>query len=90
VSVSGRLPAGTPVRVEVDGDGNVGVEPPTRGDAVFSAVTAAVAVALGGATLLGGAWAGARSAVAACNHAAWEREWRLVEPRWSGRGTNAS
>jgi hypothetical protein len=90
VSVSGRLLAGTPVRVEVDGDGNVGVEPPTRGDAVFSAVAAAVAVILGGAVLLAGAWAGTRSMVTARNHAAWEREWRLVEPRWSGRGTAAA
>src|SRR5690242_8166526 len=79
VSVSGRLPAGTPVRVEVDGHGNVGVEPPTRGDAVFSAVAAAAAVTLGGAVLLGGTWAGARSIAAARNHAAWQREWRLVE-----------
>jgi hypothetical protein len=90
VSVSGRLPAGTPVRVEVDGDGNVGVEPPTRGDAVFSAVTAAAGVLLAGAVLLGGAWGGLRSMVTARNHAAWEREWRLVEPQWSGRGTTAS
>ena len=89
VSVSGLLPAGTPVRVEVDGDGNVGVEPPTRGDAVFSAVAAAVAVTLGGAVLLGLAWAGTRSMVTARNHAAWERQWRLVEPQWSGRGTTA-
>jgi hypothetical protein len=90
VSVSGRLPAGTPVRVEVDGDGNVGVEPPTRGDAVFSAAAAAIGVTLGGAVLLGGAWAGTRSMFEARNHAAWEREWRLVEPQWSGRGTTAS
>ena len=29
------------MRVEVDGNGRVGIEPPTRGDAVFSAVAAA-------------------------------------------------
>jgi hypothetical protein len=90
VSVFGRLPAGTPVRVEVDGDGNVGVEPPTRGDAVFSAVAAAIGVTLAGTVLLGGAWSGIRSLTTSRNHVAWEREWRLVEPQWTGRGTTAT
>lgn len=90
VSVSGQLPAGTLVRVEVDGNGNVGVDPPTRGDAVFSAVAAAIGVALAGAVLLGGVWAGTRSLLTARNHTAWEREWRLIEPQWSGRGRTAS
>ena len=89
VSVTGNLIAGTPVRVEVDGDGRVGVEPPTRGDAVFSAVAAGTAVALGGILLLVFAWMGVRSLVLARNCTAWEREWRLVEPGWSGRGTAA-
>jgi hypothetical protein len=89
VPVTGNLMAGTPVRVEVDGDGRVGTEPPTRGDAVFAAVSAAVAVALLGAFLLGMAWCGVRYAVTVRNQAAWEREWRLVEPGWSGRGTAA-
>jgi hypothetical protein len=56
---------------------------------VFSAVAAGVAVAMLGALLLGLAWCGARCAVTARNHAAWERQWRLVEPQWSGRGTAA-
>ena len=38
--MTGNLIAGTPVRVEVNGNGRVGIEPPTRGDAVFSAVAA--------------------------------------------------
>jgi hypothetical protein len=88
VSVTG-LAAGTSVRIEVDGDGRVGTEPPTRGDALFSAVSAGVAVLLLGVVLLGMAWYGARCAVTARNHAAWERQWRLVEPQWSGRGTAA-
>jgi len=88
VSVTG-LAAGTSVRIQVDGDGRVGTEPPTRGDAVFSAVSAGVAVVLLGVVLLGMAWYGARCAVTARNHAAWERQWRLVEPQWSGRGTAA-
>jgi hypothetical protein len=88
VPVTG-LTAGTPVRVEVDGTGRVGVEAPSRGDAVFSAVAAATAVTLGGILLLVFAWMGIRAAVLATNCSAWEREWRLVEPRWSGRGTAA-
>jgi hypothetical protein len=89
VSVTGRLVAGTPVRVEVDGDGRIGVDPPSRGDAVVAAVLAGLAVALLGLALLPALWCGARWAVARHNHAAWEREWRLVEPQWSGRGTAA-
>ena len=89
VPVTGRLPAGTPVRVEVDGSGRVGVEAPTHGDAVFSAVVAAVASVLLGAFLLLLTWYGVRRAATARNHRAWEREWRLVEPLWSGRGTAA-
>lgn len=89
VPATGNLAAGTPVRVEVDGTGRVGTEPPSRGDAVFSAVAAATAVTLGGLLLLVLAWMGVRAAVVASNCNAWEREWRLVEPHWSGRGTAA-
>ena len=89
IPVTGNLLAGTPVRVEVDGNGRMGVEPPTRGDAVFSAVAAATAVALGGCLLLAFAWMGVRALVMSRNCAGWEREWRLVEPQWSGRGTAA-
>ncbi len=89
VPMTGNLAAGTPVRVEVDGSGRVGVEPPSRGDAIFSAVAAATAVTLGGILLLVFTWMGIRAAVLAANCSAWEREWRLVEPQWSGRGTAA-
>jgi hypothetical protein len=89
VPVTGRLAAGTSVRIEIDGDGRVGVEPPSRGDALFSAISAGVAVVLFGALLLGLTWTGARRALTARNHLAWERQWRLVEPQWSGRGTAA-
>jgi len=89
IPVTGSLLAGTPVRIEVDGDGRLGVEPPTRGDAVFSAVAVATAVALGGCLLLVFAWMGVRALVISRNCVAWEREWRLVEPQWSGRGTAA-
>jgi hypothetical protein len=89
VPIAGRLLAGTPVRVEVDGDGRVGSPPPTRGDAVLAAAAAAVGVTLLGGLLLGLTWFGVRHAVTASNHAAWAREWRWVEPQWSGRGTAA-
>jgi hypothetical protein len=89
VPITGNLDAGTPVRVEVDGAGRVGVEPPTDGDALFSAVAAATAVTLGGFLLLVFAWMGVRALILSRNCCAWEREWRLVEPGWSGRGTAA-
>jgi hypothetical protein len=89
VPVTGRLLAGTPVRVEVDGNGRVGTEPPSRGDAVLSAVTVAAGVALLGGLLLGLVWLAVRCALTARNYVAWEREWRWIEPRWSGRGTAA-
>lgn len=89
LSVSGSLRAGTPVRVEVDGAGDMGVAPPSRRDALFSAAVTGAAVSLLGAVLLAVTWFGAGSVVAARNRAAWEREWRLVEPLWSGRGRTA-
>jgi hypothetical protein len=85
VPVAGFMPAGTRVRVEVDGDGRVGVDPPSPGDAVLSGVTVGTGIGIVGSLLLMLAWLGVRQAVAARNAAAWEREWRLVEPRWSGR-----
>jgi hypothetical protein len=86
VPVNGRLLAGTPVRVEIDGDGRVGVEPPTAGDAVLSAVTVASGVVLLGTLVLVLSWLGVRALITARNHVAWEREWRRIEPQWSGRG----
>jgi len=46
-------------------------------------------VTLGGGLLLVFAWMGVRAMVLSRNCAAWEREWQLVEPQWSGRGTAA-
>jgi len=31
------------------------------------------------------AWLGILKAITARNEKAWEREWRLIEPQWSGR-----
>lgn len=87
--VTGRLLTGTHVRVEIDGAGRVGVEPPSRGDAVLSAVTVVIGVLLLGVLLLVLVWFGVRHACTARNHAAWERDWRRIEPQWSGRGTAA-
>jgi hypothetical protein len=87
--ISGRLLSGTHVRVEVDGDGRIGVPAPTQGDAVLSAAAVALGVGLLGGLLLGLTWFGVRFAVTARNHAAWAREWRWIEPQWSGRGTAA-
>lgn len=89
VWATGRLTAGTPVRIEVDGNGRVGVARPTHGEAVVSAARVGIGTTLVGAFVLVLTWWGARRSVTARNHRAWEREWRLVEPRWSGRGTAA-
>jgi hypothetical protein len=80
------LRAGTPVRVEVDGDGRVGVDPPTSGDALLSAITVAAGVVVLGGMVLVLSWLGLCALITAHNHAAWEREWRDIEPQWSGRG----
>jgi hypothetical protein len=86
VPVSGSLLAGTPVRVEVDGDGRVGVEPPTESDATLSAITIASGMIVFGTLVLVLSWVGVRALITARNHVAWEREWRRIEPQWSGRG----
>jgi hypothetical protein len=85
IEITGRLRAGTPVRVEADAAGIVGTTRPTGGDALIGALAAGTAVAvLGGGLLLLLVLAG-RAALAARAAAAWDREWRAVEPRWSGR-----
>ena len=89
VPIAGRLPTGTPVRVEIDSDGRIDATPPTHGDAVLSGAAAAIGVTLLSGLLLGLTWFGVRCAVTARNHAAWAREWRWIEPQWSGRGTAA-
>ncbi|WP_345425433.1 Rv1733c family protein [Pseudonocardia xishanensis] len=85
IPVLGPRAAGDTVPVWVDRAGEI-APPPV--DAVQARVTATVGgllVALAGALVLLGIRAAVRARCAVVNHRAWEREWALHEPRWSGR-----
>jgi hypothetical protein len=83
--VLGPLPAGAPVPIWVDRSGSI-TRAPLRGlDVVGSAATGAGGVLAVGAVVLGGLWLGVRWVVLRLNTARWAREWRQVEPQWSGR-----
>ena len=85
VPVRGRLAAGTGVRVWIDDRGRVTSAPMDAGAAVVMGWVRGVLAALCGWSVLALAWVGVRRAVAARNAAVWAREWRRVEPSWSGR-----
>jgi hypothetical protein len=87
VPVRDQQPAGAEVRVWLDGRGHVTSAPMEPGAAVVVGWVRGVLAALCGWSLLLLAWVGVRRVVAARNAAAWAREWRLVEPSWSGRPT---
>jgi hypothetical protein len=85
VPMTGAVPAGRAVSLWVDRSGRVVGAPGRSADAVGRAAVGAVGIALIGALILGGSWAGVRAATHRVNTARWEREWMQVEPRWSGR-----
>ncbi|MFF3753299.1 hypothetical protein ACFYYH_22990 [Streptomyces sp. NPDC002018] len=74
---------GTSVRIWVDRDGRITV-PPADSTASLTAGVAVGFTAAGAAAVLGcGTLAGFHRSLDRRNHARWEREWALVEPRWS-------
>ncbi|MGW5974172.1 Rv1733c family protein [Streptomyces sp. NPDC055186] len=79
--------AGSVVTVWTDGKGHLVSEPPGGADARFQIVMAGltVAAASGGLVLLGGRLVQGRLQRRCA--AAWEAEWRLVEPTWRKRMT---
>jgi hypothetical protein len=85
VPMTGAVPAGRAVPLWVDRSGQVVGAPGRAADAVGRAAVSAVGIALIGALILGGSWAGVRAVTRRVNTARWEREWMQVEPRWSGR-----
>ena len=85
VPMTGAVPAGRAVSLWVDRSGRVVGAPGRSADAVGRAAVGAVGIALIGALILGGSWAGVRAATHRVNTARWKREWMQVEPRWSGR-----
>ncbi|MFF9488014.1 hypothetical protein [Streptomyces sp. NPDC014676] len=80
-------PAGTGVTVWTDPAGRLVPAPPDGAEARFQTVMAGitVAVAAGGAVLLGG-WL-VRARLRLRSLAEWETEWRQVEPSWRKRMT---
>ncbi|MFI2511224.1 hypothetical protein [Streptomyces sp. NPDC018972] len=80
-------PAGTGVTVWTDPEGRLVSAPPDGAEARFQTVMAGVtvAVAAGGAVLLGG-WL-VRFRLRLRRLAEWEAEWRRVEPSWRKRMT---
>ena len=91
IAVTGRVPvrdqrpAGAEVRVWLDRAGHVTDPPMPESAAAVVGWIRGLLVALCGWALLGLAWVGVRRTVAARNAAAWARDWRRVEPSWSGR-----
>ena len=85
VPVTGAEHPGRAVPLCVDRSGQVVGAPGHTADAVGRAAVGALGIALIGTLILGGSWAGVRAATRRVNMARWEREWMLVEPRWSGR-----
>ncbi|MFD6325188.1 hypothetical protein ACFWOL_20475 [Streptomyces sp. NPDC058442] len=79
--------AGSVVTVWTDGEGHLVSEPPGGVDARFQIVMAGltVAAASGGLVLLGGRLVQGR--LQRGRAAAWEAEWRMVEPTWRKRMT---
>ena len=86
VTVVGRPPEGTVVRVWVHRDGRVVSSPPDGLDALVLGVTSAAGIVIIGWVVLVGLWLTVRRRLAVHNAAEWTREWAEVEPRWSRRG----
>ncbi|WP_028927861.1 Rv1733c family protein [Pseudonocardia acaciae] len=88
--VTRALRAGDPVTVWADRDRHL-VPPPTDPDlALVGAVVTAGLAALGVGVTLGALWWVVRRGTLARNSARWAREWRGVEPVWSGRALGES
>jgi len=78
-------PAGTRVSIWVDPTGSRVDQPRRREQTVALTWTVSALVPLGLLTLLVAARALVRRVLDARRLAEWERQWLLVEPRWSGR-----
>ncbi|MFD9214923.1 hypothetical protein ACFVY9_17780 [Streptomyces sp. NPDC059544] len=85
VAVPLGTPAGSPVRVWVDASGGATTSPRTDSDVVMASALAGVAVftVLSAASL--GVYSYRARRLDQRTLEAWETEWDLVEPRWSGR-----
>ncbi|MEU6371276.1 hypothetical protein ABZ876_37780 [Streptomyces sp. NPDC046931] len=71
--------------VWLDTHGNVATPPPTSDSAALAGVGMGFAAAAGAALIVGGVWNGVRGRLDRRRFEQWDREWELVEPRWTGR-----
>ncbi|MFC5992882.1 hypothetical protein ACFQE5_01505 [Pseudonocardia hispaniensis] len=85
VAVRGGVEAGASVPIWVDRMGLAVPAPAEPGLAVAAAVLAGITLTSGAAFLLWLTWHGVQRWIFARNAARWERDWAVVEPRWSGR-----
>ncbi|MGW5398144.1 Rv1733c family protein [Streptomyces sp. NPDC003952] len=85
VPVQPKTPAGSPVLIWVDDSGRTDKGPPSAGERAFAAMTVgATAAALLALTAASVVHLRLRT-VEARSLSIWERDWRRVEPGWSGR-----
>jgi hypothetical protein len=88
---SGRVPvrsgseAGTTITIWVDPDGRRVLPPRQHGQTISLTYTVVALVPIGLLVLLACARGLLRRLLDARRMAQWQREWLLVEPRWSGR-----
>lgn len=85
VTTAVRSEAGAELRKWVDTAGRPVSPPMSSTTGLLESVLAGVAIALGGWLTLLVTWWGLRGCTGARNAARWTREWRQVEPVWSGR-----
>ena len=76
---------GSTATVWLDARGNVTSPPDTPDRAATAGLTVGLGAATGVAAMVGGAWKGVRVSLDRRRFAQWDREWELVEPRWTGR-----
>ncbi|WP_431682485.1 Rv1733c family protein [Kitasatospora sp. KL5] len=78
-------PTGTKVPLWVDDDGAPAAPPRSDGELVASAASYGLVVLSGAAAVSAAACTARRRALDRRADGAWEADWALVEPRWSGR-----
>ncbi|WP_161789801.1 Rv1733c family protein [Streptacidiphilus neutrinimicus] len=83
VEVAASERVGGHVRIWLDPAGNLSTGPATTANLVSTAALSALLVMVGADAVLLGAGAIARSRLDRRDQEAWEKEWRVYEPRWS-------
>jgi hypothetical protein len=76
---------GSTATVWLDSRGNVVPAPVPPDRAATAGTGVGLATATGVAVIMASAWKGVRMSLDRRRFAQWDREWELVEPRWTGR-----